>query len=300
MAGVKANMATIPTSSTIRTNKKPDLTLDEVLKEISDLIGMDEIKEELNQLIAFGRLIALRKKRDIPLEKVSLHLIFTGPPGTGKTVMARKIGKLFKAIGLLRQGQCVEVDRSKLVGSYQGQTAPLVEGAVKDAIDGVLFIDEAYALLGGNETSDQYGIEAINTLLKLMEDNRDRLVVIIAGQASPIRKLVDSNVGLRSRFTRTFDFKSYSHEELFQIFEFIANEGGYILEADARREVERYVRTWNRESLDFGNARQVRSFFEGLLPVQAMRLAALPDLESLTNETLLTITVDDVRAAERW
>jgi SpoVK/Ycf46/Vps4 family AAA+-type ATPase len=292
----------IPTGSRIQTTKKADESLDQVLKEISDLIGMDEIKEELNQLIALGRLIALRRERDIPLEKVSLHLIFTGPPGTGKTVMARKIGKLFKAIGLLRSGHCVEVDRSKLVGSYQGQTGPLVREAVKDAVDGVLFIDEAYALAGGTgplATSDQYGTEAIQTLLKLMEDHRDRLVVIVAGYTNPMRRFLENNVGLKSRFTREFNFKSYTHEELFQIFEVMVTEGKYRLEPDARREAEKYIRTWDRNREDFGNARDVRTFFERILPVQALRLAEQPDLEALTNEELLTVTADDIRSAAK-
>lgn len=296
-------MAMIPTGSNIRTSKRADETLDEVLKEISDLIGMDEVKDQLNELIALGRLIALRKERDIPLEKVSLHLIFTGPPGTGKTVMARKIGKLFKAIGLLRGGQCIEVDRSKLVGMFQGQTGPLVREAVKDAVDGVLFIDEAYALAGGTgplATSDQYGNEAIQTLLKLMEDYRDRLVVIVAGYTNPMRRFLENNVGLKSRFTREFDFKSYTHEELFKIFQFMTDDGKYILEPDAAREAEKYIRTWDRNREDFGNAREVRSFFERILPVQALRLAEKPNLESLSNEELLTITADDIKNASRW
>lgn len=293
-------MARIPTGSS---NKRNDETLEEVLGEISNLIGMDEVKDQLNELIAFGRLIALRRERDIPLEKVSLHLIFTGPPGTGKTVMARKIGKLFKAIGLLRGGHCVEVDRSKLVAMYQGQTGPLVREAVKEAVDGVLFIDEAYALAGGTEalaSSDPYGNEAIQTLLKMMEDYRDRLVVIVAGYTNPMRRFLENNVGLKSRFTREFDFKSYTHDELIKIFEFMTNEGKYTLEPEADREAAKYIRTWDRNREDFGNAREVRSFFERILPVQAMRLAEEPDLESLTNAELLTITAADIKNAAKW
>ncbi len=295
-------MATIPTTSSIRTTRKADQSLDEVLKEISDLIGMNEIKHQLNELIALGRLIAIRRDRDIPLEKVGLHLIFTGPPGTGKTIMARKIGKLFKAIGLLRDGKCVEVDRSRLVGAYQGHTGQMVREAVKDALDGVLFIDEAYALAGGTgpiATSDSYGDEAIQTLLKLMEDHRDRLVVIVAGYPNPMRRFLENNPGLRSRFTRTFAFESYTHEELIEIFEFMTAEGHYLLDADASREAAKYIRNWKRDREDFGNAREVRSFFEGILPAQALRLAQAPDLEALTNDELLTITADDIKDAIR-
>ena len=173
-------MMTISTPLHIEVPKRPvEDDLAKVLKEISELIGLEKIKGELNKLIAFGSLVALRRQRDIPMERVSLHMVFTGPPGTGKTIMARKIGRLFKAIGLLRKGHCIEVDRSKLVAGYIGQTGKLVMEAVKDAQDGVLFIDEAYALAGGTgeiASSDSFGDEAVQTLLKMMEDYRDRLV----------------------------------------------------------------------------------------------------------------------------
>jgi SpoVK/Ycf46/Vps4 family AAA+-type ATPase len=298
-------MSMIPTGARISVPTKPvkDESLAAVLKEISDLIGMDEIKSELNQLIALGRLIALRRERDIPMEKVGLHLVFIGPPGTGKTVMARKIGKLFKAIGLLRKGHCVEVDRSKLVGTHLGEAGQLVREAVKDATDGVLFIDEAYALAGGTgplASDDHYGNDAIQTLLKLMEDQRDRLVVIVAGYTTPMRRFLENNAGLKSRFTREFEFKSYTHDELVEIFRFMVAEGHYILEQEGLREAEKYIKTFDRKREDFGNAREVRSFFERILPSQAMRLADKPDLEALSNEQLLTITGDDVRNATRW
>src|SRR5258708_4938609 len=144
-------MAMIPTGKgiPISTSTKKEDTFEQVLKEIGDLVGMDEIKMQLNALIALGRVIALRRDRDIPMERVGMHLVFTGPPGTGKTVLARKIGRLFKAIGLLSKGHCVEVDKSKLVGTHLGEAGQLVREAVKDAMGGVLFIDEAYALAGG-------------------------------------------------------------------------------------------------------------------------------------------------------
>jgi SpoVK/Ycf46/Vps4 family AAA+-type ATPase len=272
--------------------------LEEVLNEIAGLIGMDDIKMQLNELIALGRVIAIRRERDIPLTKMSLHLVFTGPPGTGKTVVARKIGKLFKAIGLLRKGHCVEVDKSMLTGRFIGETGKIVQEVVKDALDGVLFIDEAYALAGGAAQlaqADQFGTEAIDTLLKLMEDNRDRLVVIAAGYEAPMRRFLDNNVGLKSRFTRQFDFKSYSHEELTEIFWVIAKDSQYKFEPAAQREVEKYIRSMDRNRPDFGNARDVRNFLEKIVPVQAMRLGELDNLENLSNEEFLTITADDVR-----
>jgi stage V sporulation protein K len=297
-------MGMIPTSSRIPTGRRSDNDdLAKVLKEIGDLIGMDNIKTELNQLIALGRLIALRRERDIPMEKVSLHLIFTGPPGTGKTIMARKIGDLFKAIGLLRKGHCIEVDRAKLVGSHLGAAGQLVREAVKDALDGVLFIDEAYALAGGTgdlPSGDLYGNEAIQTLLKMMEDYRDRLVVIVAGYPAPMRRFLENNPGLRSRFTRELQFHSYEHDELIAIFRFMTEEGKYLLDAEAAREAEKYIRGLDHKREDFGNARDIRTFFERILPVQAYRIAETPDFEKMTNEELLTITADDIRTASGW
>ena len=297
-------MSMIPTNARLPVTKRSDNdALNKVLKEIADLIGMDNVKNELNQLIALGRLIALRRERDIPMEKISLHLIFTGPPGTGKTIMARKIGELFKAIGLLRKGHCVEVDRSKLTGSHLGAAGQLVKEAVKDALDGVLFIDEAYALAGGTgdmASSDLYGNEAIQTLLKMMEDNRERLVVIAAGYPGPMRRFLENNPGLRSRFTREFSFHAYAHDELIAIFKLMTNEGKYLLDPEAAREAEKYIRSLDTKREDFGNARDIRTFFERILPAQAYRIAETPDFKSMTNEQLLTITAADIRAVAEW
>ena len=294
-------MMTISTPIHIEVPKRPpEDDLAKVLKEISELIGMERIKGELNKLIALGSLIALRRQRDIPIERVSLHMVFSGPPGTGKTIMARKIGRLFKAIGLLRKGHCVEVDRSKLVAGYIGQTGKLVTEAVKDAQDGVLFIDEAYALAGGTgetASSDAFGDEAVQTLLKMMEDYRDRLVVIVAGYTSPMRRFMENNPGLKSRFTRELVFESYSHQELFEIFKYMVRDGNYTLEPDAEHEAEKYIKELEPAREDFGNARAVRTFFERILPAQAERIAMIPNFETLSNQVLLTITGDDIRSA---
>ncbi len=293
-------MMTISTPLHIEVPKRPvEDDLAKVLKEISELIGLEKIKGELNKLIAFGSLVALRRQRDIPMERVSLHMVFTGPPGTGKTIMARKIGRLFKAIGLLRKGHCIEVDRSKLVAGYIGQTGKLVMEAVKDAQDGVLFIDEAYALAGGTgeiASSDSFGDEAVQTLLKMMEDYRDRLVVIVAGYTSPMRRFLENNPGLKSRFTRELVFESYSSDQLFEIFKYMSQEGNYVLEPDAEYEAAKYIKDLDTAREDFGNARAVRTFFERILPAQAERIAQTPGFESLSNQALLTITGDDVRA----
>jgi SpoVK/Ycf46/Vps4 family AAA+-type ATPase len=292
-------MAMIPTGSRIQTTPREDTTLQEVIAEIGDLIGMDNIKHELNSLIALGSIIQLRRERDIPLEKMSLHLIFMGPPGTGKTIVARKIGKLFKAIGLLRTGHCVEVDRATLISTFSGGTGPKVREAVMDAKGGVLFIDEAYAIAGGDDVhsaTDNYGREAINTLLKMMEDHRHDVVVIVAGYTNKMRRFMEANPGLRSRFNRELKFASYKHDELFNIFRVMVAEGKYDLSQDAAREAEKHIRTWDIMPEDFGNAREVRNFFEKILPNQALRLSQTPDIRSLSNDQLLTITAEDVRA----
>ena len=298
-------MTRLPTTRDYTSSRRsPEEGLDDVLAEIASFVGMSAIKEDLYQLIALGRLKAIRRDREIPIESFGLHLVFTGPPGTGKTVMARLIGRLFKAIGLLNKGHCVEVDRSKLVGSHLGEAGQLVADAFRSARDGVLFIDEAYALAsvgGGVSGGDHYGNDAINTLLKLMEDYRDQVVVIAAGYTDGMRRFLDNNVGLKSRFTRTFEFQPYSHDELAQIFQLMVGKGGYILQEEARREAEKYIKTFDTKREEFGNAREVRNFVEKIIPAQAMRFYAEGrDLTSLTNEELLTIAADDIRNATGW
>lgn len=287
--------------------RNPDRTtpLDEVVDEINQLVGMERIKIQLVELMALGRVMAIRRDRDIPLQKMSLHLVFTGPPGTGKTVVARKIGKLFKSIGLLRKGHCLEVDRAKLVGRFIGEAGQIMTETVKDALDGVLFIDEAYELSGGGgqlTKADAFGSEAITTLLRLMENYRDRLVVIVAGYEGPMRRFLDSNVGLKSRFTRTFEFESYSYDDLIRIFWLIVAENHYKFDSGARREAEKFIREMDRSRDDFGNARDVRSYFERIIPVQALRLGECDDatLKSLSNEQFLTITEADVRTVNEF
>lgn len=285
-----------PQSQQDRTEK-----LEEVVREIDRMIGLGSVKHELNRLIAFARVIAIRRERDIPVGAINLHMVFSGPPGTGKTVVARKVGRMLKAIRLLRKGQCIETDRSQLVGAVLGETAKLVREKVKDALDGVLFIDEAYTLTGGGSGlhgADPFGQEAVDTLLKLMEDYRDRLVVIAAGYSSEMRKFVESNPGLKSRFSRFVEFPSYDGDELFSIFKHMVEEGSYRLDEDAGVEARKHI-TWMSKTADetFGNARAVRQFFESILPIQAERVAFLPNMTELSDADLLTITVDDVRAA---
>jgi SpoVK/Ycf46/Vps4 family AAA+-type ATPase len=273
---------------------------DRVIAEINRLVGMQNIKDELNKLTSFGELIKLRRERDIPMEKIGLHMVFMGPPGTGKTILARKFGELFKAIGLLRDGKVVEVDRSTLVGTHLGDAEKHMKDAFDRARNGVLFIDEAYSLGGidsedvTKDVNDLYGKAAIDTLLKLMEDNRSSVMVIAAGYPDPMRRFLQKNTGLRSRFSKTFVFHPYKYDELLEIFRLIAEDWKYTVDADALSEARRFIRTWDIEDKRFGNAREVRTFFEAILPVQADRIAGIKDFQSLSNEAILTVTRDDV------
>lgn len=273
--------------------------LQTVMSEIDQLVGLHDVKEQLEKLIALARVVAIRRDRDMPTGAVNLHMVFSGPPGTGKTVVARKVGRMLHAIGLLKRGQCVEVDRAKLVAPYLGHTARNVTEMVEKALDGVLFIDEAYTLTNSAnqmQGPDQFGQEAVDTLLKLMEDHRERLVVIVAGYTDEMNDFVGSNPGLKSRFSRFIEFDSYLPDELMEIFKGIVTEGKYLLTPEAEREAQRHIASMRRTAdKKFGNARAVRSFFEAILPAQAMRIAFVENLEEAPDTLLQTIELEDVR-----
>lgn len=270
--------------------------LQQVIAEIDRLVGLQNVKYEIGKLMSFARVIAMRQERDIPVGAINLHMVFTGPPGTGKTVMARYVARILKALGLLRKGHLVEVDRTRLVGSHLGETALKTDDAVKEALDGILFIDEAYTLAGRDlGGGDPFGQEAIDTLLKCMEDKRERLVVIAAGYTNLMRRFLESNPGLKSRFSRTIEFEPYSAEELFEIFLLMVRSGHYIMEPEAERKAQKHIQ-WLQNSADehFGNARAMRDFFEYILPIQAQRIASLEDFENLPDEELQLITEQDI------
>ena len=265
----------------------PPEKIEDLLAELDTYIGLKVVKDEVHDLINMVQVYKLRQQHDLPTTDMSLHMVFTGNPGTGKTMMARMMARIYRSLGILSKGQLVEVDRSGLVAGYVGQTALKTQKVIEKAMGGVLFVDEAYALNGKSE--NDFGQEAIDTLLKAMEDHRDDLVVIVAGYTDLMDKFIHSNPGLESRFNRFLLFEDYTTEEMFQIFKMRCGKG-YVLAPEAEPLVRDYI---SEESADgsFGNARGVRNIFEHILVAQNNRLAKL---ETVTRDDLMTITADDV------
>lgn len=257
--------------------------------ELSSLVGLSQVKEDIESLRNLIKVQALRRQQGLPNTKVSYHCVFTGNPGTGKTTVARIVAGIYKELGLLSKGHLVEVDRSKLVGEYVGQTAPKTNKVIDEALDGVLFIDEAYTLVGGQ---NDYGSEAIATLLKRMEDDRDRLVVILAGYTNEIKEFIDSNPGLQSRFNRYIHFEDYSAEELLDIFVRNIKKSGYNIRGDAYVQLQINIQNATaKRDKKFGNARYVRNLFEKIVQKQANRLSRI---QNPTKEQLKMITIEDL------
>jgi SpoVK/Ycf46/Vps4 family AAA+-type ATPase len=267
----------------------PERSLEDLLAELDELIGLDHVKEEIRRLTSLLRIQRLRAERDLPTVETSHHLVFTGNPGTGKTTVARLLSQIFRTLDVVTKGHLVETDRSQLVAGYVGQTATRTRAVLESALGGTVLIDEAYALARGGE--NDFGLEAIDTLVKFMEDHRDDLAVVAAGYPEEMRKLIDANPGLESRFTRTIDFPDYTGDELVAIFDSMSSKKRYHLDAEARRALTELVGAEPR-TRGFGNARFVRNVFEQAVSLQALRLASV---EQPTDDQLTGLVAADIR-----
>ena len=259
------------------------------MEELNELIGLKTVKHDVEELIGLAKVRKMREEKGMKAVPVSLHLVFSGNPGTGKTTVARILAKLYKEIGILSEGQLIETDRSGLVAGYVGQTAIKTQKKIQEAMGGILFIDEAYTL---NQKDENFGQEAIDTILKAMEDHRDEFIVIVAGYTELMKEFIESNPGLKSRFNKFFEFPDYTVDELQQIFELQCKKYQYNLTEEADKAVrEEIIRLEGAKGENFANAREVRNLFEKIITNQAARVSELEDVDE---ETLSTITIEDL------
>jgi SpoVK/Ycf46/Vps4 family AAA+-type ATPase len=266
-------------------------TLEDIMKDLNGMVGMENVKKDVGMLINYIRIEKMRQEKGLSNNPVALHTVFYGPPGTGKTTVARLIGRIFKTLGILAKGHVVEVARADLVGEYVGHTAPKTSKAIDDALHGILFIDEAYTLKPDGMGND-FGQEAIDCLLKRMEDDRDKLVVVVAGYTDEMQRLIDSNPGLKSRFNRYFYFEDYEPAELLAMFTRLVDKKGYKLTPEAMEQAEiLFQKVFDARDKSFGNGRFVRNLFEQMIQGQANRISLLP---SITEDELVLLGIDDV------
>lgn len=266
------------------------------MEDLNELIGLTGIKHDVRELYDFTKIQKLRKDAGMKTVPVSMHLVFTGNPGTGKTTVARILARLYKQIGVLSTGQLVECDRSGLVAGYVGQTAVKTQKKIEEAMGGVLFIDEAYSLARSADQGTDFGQEAIDTILKAMEDHRDEFVVIVAGYTKPMETFIHSNPGLQSRFNKFIEFPDYTVDELLAIFDLNCRKYEYVPDPEAREQVKTLLMLRKAQMPEnFANAREVRNLFESIITNQARRIAVL---EHPTKEEMQRITLEDLRDEE--
>jgi SpoVK/Ycf46/Vps4 family AAA+-type ATPase len=266
----------------------PPRPIDELLSELNAMVGLKGVKTQVRLVTNLIRVQQLRRQHGLPVPDSSHHLVFTGNPGTGKTTVARLVAQIYRTLGVVDQGQLVQVGRAELVAGYMGQTAARTTAVFDTASGGVLLIDEAYALNQGPE--DSFGHEAVDTLVKLIEDRRDEVVVVVAGYPEEMDDFLDANPGLRSRFPRTINFPDYSTDELLAIFDSLCAENSYQPTLEARAQV-RSVFDAEPRTKGFGNGRLARNLFEAALERQAGRIVTL---DSPTNDDLCQLTEADV------
>jgi len=276
---------------TEKSAEEDEKTLDDYMEELDSLVGLKSVKQDLTNLINLVKVRQLRKDRGMRQPDITLHLVFSGNPGTGKTTVARLLAKIYKSLGVVSQGQLIEVDRSKLVAGFVGQTAAQTAEVVESAKGGILFIDEAYTLIKKGDEKD-FGQEAVDTLLKLMEDNRDDLIVIVAGYTDKMEEFVNSNPGLKSRFNKYIFFNDYTGDELFAIFKSMCKKQEYEPDEEASEYIHAYLTRRARAGEEnFANGREVRNYIERCIERQASRIV---DIKDISDEELRTLRLADV------
>ncbi|HEX8706835.1 MAG TPA: AAA family ATPase [Pyrinomonadaceae bacterium] len=282
-----------PEASGLEEEEEPAQSLEELMEELSALVGLERVKAEVKQLVNFLKVQRLREEKGLPSLSVSRHLVFYGNPGTGKTTIARLLARIYRSLEILSRGHLVETDRAGLVAGYVGQTALKVREVVSRALGGVLFIDEAYALNSGG--GQDFGQEAIETLLKMMEDKRDDLIVVVAGYTTKMDQFLSSNPGLRSRFNKFIHFEDYNTEQLREIFKSFCRKAAFRLTPEAEQKLSAlFAELTGARDESFGNARLVRNVYEAAISKQADRIVALPEINE---EVLSTFEAADIPEA---